>query len=213
MYWSTVTGELRDVLTQLMNEPLFAPFRLVGGTSLSLQIGHRLSVDIDLFTDAPYDTIDFEALDAYLRRNYQYVNEPAPGPVGMGRSYFLGNSKRDAIKLDLYYSDPFIQEAIITDRIRMATIEEIVAMKLDVVQRTGRKKDFWDLHILLDEYTIPVMLDLHRQRYPDTHDSALILRNFADFSLADDEPDPICLQGKHWEFIRYEIAEMVASFR
>ncbi|TWF35819.1 hypothetical protein FHW36_108175 [Chitinophaga polysaccharea] len=57
------------------------------------------------------------------------------------------------------------------------------------------------------------MLDLHRQRYPHTHDSALILRNFTDFSFADDEPDPICLQGKHWEFIRYEIAEMVAPYQ
>ena len=42
-------------------------FRLVGGTGLSLYRGHRESVDIDLFTDAPYDSIDFDKIDSFLR--------------------------------------------------------------------------------------------------------------------------------------------------
>lgn len=57
-----------------MAEPLFALFRLVGGTALSLQLGHRLSVDLDLFTDAPYDSLDFQTLDRYLREQYPYVS-------------------------------------------------------------------------------------------------------------------------------------------
>lgn len=54
MYWNTVSPLLKQVLNDLMNEELFSLFRLVGGTSLSLQIGHRMSVDIDLFTAAEY---------------------------------------------------------------------------------------------------------------------------------------------------------------
>jgi len=50
LYWNTVTPLLRTVLDQLMVNLLFASFRLVGGTSLSLQLGHRISVDIDLFS-------------------------------------------------------------------------------------------------------------------------------------------------------------------
>ena len=49
-----------------MGASIFEPFRLVGGTSLSLQIGHRMSVDIDLFTDAAYGTIDFEKIETFL---------------------------------------------------------------------------------------------------------------------------------------------------
>ena len=60
MYFNTIEEQLKSALYLLMKEPLFAPFRLVGGTSLSLQLGHRRSIDIDLFTDAPYDTISFD---------------------------------------------------------------------------------------------------------------------------------------------------------
>ena len=63
LYYSTVTDPLKDSLIALMSSPVFEPFRLVGGTALSLQIGHRVSVDIDLFTDAPYGSIDFEKID------------------------------------------------------------------------------------------------------------------------------------------------------
>ncbi len=62
----------------------------------------------------------------------------------------------------------FIQPALLVDGIRLATIEEIIAMKIDVVQRVGRKKDFWDLHELLIDHDIQTMLDLHQQRYPYT---------------------------------------------
>jgi len=76
-----------------MGETLFDPFRLVGGTSLSLQLGHRLSVDLDFFTDAPYGSLDFEVLDIYLRALYKYVSKPTSGLVGMGRTYILGESQ------------------------------------------------------------------------------------------------------------------------
>jgi predicted nucleotidyltransferase component of viral defense system len=52
---------------------------------------------------------------------------------------------------NVYYSnDPFFQDFIEEDGVRSATVEEIVAMKVDVVMRTGRKKDFWDLHEVLN---------------------------------------------------------------
>lgn len=73
-----------------MQEPLFAPFRLVGGTALSLQLGHRMSDDIDLFTDHEYGSIDFDAIDSYLRNQFHYVTPKIPGPMGMGVSYMVG---------------------------------------------------------------------------------------------------------------------------
>ena len=95
----------------------------------------------------------------------------------------------------------------------MATIEEIIAMKLDVVQRGGRKKDFWDLHELFEKYTLSQMLDLHEQRYPYTHDRDLIIQNFTDFSIADDEFNPICFKGKYWEFIKEDIEEIIMQHK
>jgi predicted nucleotidyltransferase component of viral defense system len=209
LYWNTVTPLLKRILQQLMNCPQFDSFRLVGGTSLSLQLGHRMSDDIDLFTDAPYGSIDMEAIDNYLRSAFSYVTKPRPGPVGMGRVYAVGNTQQDTVKLDLFYTDRFIQPPLITGNIRLATIEEILAMKLDIVQRGARKKDFWDIHELLDRYTPQQMIKLHKERYPYTHDGTSIKANFISFTRADDDFDPKCLRGKYWEVIKLEIIETV----
>ncbi len=209
LYWNTVNPLLKSILLQIMNCDLFKDFRLVGGTALSLQLGHRLSVDIDLFNDANYDSIDFEGLDNYLRKTYPYVTDPIKGPIAFGRSYFVGNREEDAIKLDLYYTDKFIQPVLKVDNVRMATIEEIIAMKLDVIQRGGRKKDFWDLHELIDRYSPGQMISLHQQRYPYNHDERIIKTNFVNFENADDDFEPVCLMGKHWEIIKLDIIEYI----
>jgi hypothetical protein len=207
LYWNTVTPLLKSILERLMSAAIFNPFRLVGGTALSLQIGHRISVDIDLFTDAAYDSVDFDAIDQYLRNAFEYVTAPTPGPVSFGRSYFVGTSGEDVVKLDLYYTDKFIQPSLHNGIIRMATIDEIIAMKMDVVQRGGRKKDFWDLHELTDQYTLADMIALHQLRHPYVHDAAVIKTNFTDFAIADDDFEPTCLRGKHWEIVKLDLVE------
>ncbi|HNQ82464.1 MAG TPA: nucleotidyl transferase AbiEii/AbiGii toxin family protein, partial [Bacteroidales bacterium] len=61
LFYNTTTPLLLEILKALMVSDEFRPFRLVGGTALSLQLGHRKSLDIDLFTDRDYDFIDFQA--------------------------------------------------------------------------------------------------------------------------------------------------------
>jgi hypothetical protein len=192
-----------------MSEKLFNPFRLVGGTALSLQLGHRKSVDIDLFTDIPYGNMEFNAIDTYFRRHYSYVSDPVAGPVAFGRSYFMGIDPQHAVKVDIYYTDPFIREPILVDNIRMASTEEITAMKIDVIGRRGRKKDFWDIHELLDHYSFNQMMTFHEERYPYDHDEKILRQKFTDFTRADDDLDPICISGKHWEIIKLELMETV----
>ena len=139
----------------LMEAEELKNFRLVGGTALSLHLGHRISVDIDLFTDAPYGSIDFAEIEAFLKNNFSYVMGEFGGNAGMGKSYLIETDSESVVKLDVYYSmDPFFQQAVEIEGIRMATIDEIIAMKVDIIQRGGRKKDFWDLHELLNTYNI-----------------------------------------------------------
>ena len=213
LYYKTVNNLLKEVLLQLMAAKEFENFRLVGGTSLSLQIGHRESIDIDLFSDLEYGKIDFVAIENYLEINFKYIDHLSNIIPGMGKSYLIGEDKDNSLKLDIFYTDKFIQPIYIEETIRMATIEEIIAMKLDVVQRGGRKKDFWDLHELFEKYSLTQMLDLHEQRYPYTHDRDLIIQNFTDFSIADDEFNPICFKGKYWEFIKEDIEEIIVQHK
>lgn len=66
IHYTTVTPLLKEVLDILMKEETFAPFRLVGGTNLSLRLGHRMSDDIDMFTDAEYGSLDFRIFEKLL---------------------------------------------------------------------------------------------------------------------------------------------------
>lgn len=72
LFYGTVTDLLKDSLIALMkpSSSALTQFRLVGGTALSLQIGHRISVDIDLFTDAPYGSIDFKEIDDFIENTF-----------------------------------------------------------------------------------------------------------------------------------------------
>lgn len=206
LYWKTVSSTLKDVLIKLMQAEALKDFRLVGGTALTLHLGHRMSVDIDLFTDAAYGTIDFNAIEGFLKGEFACAQGDFGTKPGIGKSYFVGSSIDSLVKLDIYYSmDSFFQAALQMEGLRMATVEEIIAMKVDVVQRGGRKKDFWDLHELLDKYNIAEMITFHKQRYEWTHDRNLIIKNFSDFKLADDDFDPICLKGKEWVFIKEDV--------
>ncbi len=209
LFYNIVTPQLLNILRTLMTSKEFDAFRLVGGTALSLYRGHRESVDIDLFTDALYDSIDFDAIDAFLHKTYPYVDSNEYKVIGMGKPYYVGENKNDCIKLDLFYTDDFIQDIQLIDGIRLATLEEIIAMKIDVISRVGRKKDFWDIHELMHNYSITQMLSLHEKRYHYSHDHALIINNFSNFSNADEDFDPICLKNKHWEIIKLDMIDFV----
>lgn len=139
IYFNTVNELLKSSLLKLMAAEEFSKFRLVGGTALSLQIGHRESIDIDLFSDIEYGTLSFNEIEDFLKSNFKYVDF-LDVPSAMGKAYFIGENKDNTVKLDVFYTDTYIQPFIEEDGIRMATIEEIIAMKVDVIQRGGRKK-------------------------------------------------------------------------
>jgi len=213
LHWNTVNNRLKSILLPLMQASEFRPFILAGGTALSLQQGHRVSVDIDLFTDANYASINFDNIEKYLKSNFNYVDTIAVQPIAMRKSYFIGDTKETAVKLDLYYTGKFLHTPVIVDKIRMAHIEDIIAMKLDVIQRESRKKDFWDIHELLNTYSLGQMLEFHQKRYPYAHNPELIINNLLNCNVAIDDFDPVCLKGKIWDFIVLDIIDLVEDYK
>ena len=212
LYYNTIKEELRTVLKRLVAAKEFEAFRLVGGTSLSLQLGHRISVDIDLFTDAEYKSIDFDAIDKFLRNNFRYVDTPFFGEAAIGKSYYVGETNESAVKLDLYYTDPFIRPIREIDSMRLAHIEDIIAMKLEVIGNCGRKKDFWDIDELFQIYTLENMLDFYEKRYPYSHTKEDILKSLVSFESADEEPEPMSLRDKPWQIIKLDIEANVNRY-
>ena len=212
LYYNTVTPLLKSTLEVLMAEEIFAPFRLVGGTNLSLRLGHRMSDDIDLFTDAQYGSLNFNIFETYLRNKFSYFEKvDKTSIVGFGRGYYIGNSKDDCIKLDLMYTDEFIRDEEVKDGIRMASVDDIVAMKMNAISGGGRKKDFWDIHLLLDTYSIEDVISLHRDRYEWNHDKSKLISQFLNFEYAENDFNPICLLNKNWEDIKLDLIDTIST--
>jgi hypothetical protein len=210
--WQTVSATLAEVLRNLMGLKELSAFRLVGGTSLSLQLGHRESDDIDLFTDQEYGSVDFKDIDSMLRNSFEYVSRDLTEDFSWGIMRLVGNSEEECIKLDMFYTDPFIREPNLVEEIRMASVEDIAAMKMEVITTGGRKRDFWDIDELLEMYELEDILNLFLERNPymDIEDA---LNGLTDLDKADQEDDPVCLLGKFWDLIKYDLEETVKEYR
>jgi predicted nucleotidyltransferase component of viral defense system len=209
LHTETTSALLWDILNQLMGLGELASFRLVGGTSLSLQLGHRISVDIDMFSDAVYGSINFGMIDSLLQNTFGYVDLGLGNAKGMGKSYFIGYNKDNMVKLDLFYTDPFKYPIIAYQGLRLSRLEEVTAMKLEVIGQNGRKKDFWDIYELRKHFSWKDMLGFYEQRYPYGHTKEELVAKLTDFTLADSDLDPICLKGNYWELIKLDIEEEV----
>ncbi|MEX1192606.1 MAG: nucleotidyl transferase AbiEii/AbiGii toxin family protein [Brumimicrobium sp.] len=209
LHLNTVSKLLWSSLKRLMSMEEFDRFRIVGGTSLSLQLGHRESIDIDLFTDAEYDSIDFSLLETKLLETFSYVDMQTTDLVGMGKCYFIGNNENDLVKLDLFYTDPFVFPHFIEQNIRFASIESVAAMKLEIIANGGRKKDFWDIHELLEIYTLDEIIDFYLKRYPYGYTKDELLVKIVDFSEAEDDFTPNCYKDKVWELIKLDIEKVL----
>lgn len=197
IYRNTVSDLLWKILNKLMSFEELNTYRLVGGTSLSLLLGHRVSVDIDLFTDSEYDSVDFNQLNKLFLKSFDCVNIGYGGNEGFGKSYYIGTKENDAIKVDLFYTDPFILPILEIENIRLSQLGEIVAMKLEIIGHNGRKKDFWDIHELMNHFTWTEMLEFYLKRYSYSSSPEEIIKKLTDFNNADIDPEPICLKKKH----------------
>jgi predicted nucleotidyltransferase component of viral defense system len=212
LHYETVTPILREILAELMAEPLLAPFALAGGTSLSLRYGHRVSVDIDLFTNAEYGSLDFSKIEELLKSKYHYyLCMDSTEIVGFGRTYYIGRSEADSVKVDMFYHDDIADPYEVIDGIRLVTVQDVAAMKIDVVSRGGRKKDFWDLDMLLEHFSIMDMIGFRMARHFWEEDYRAVIDKLADFSLADEFPDPECLLNKDWGLIKLRFTELAES--
>ena len=209
LYLNTASDLLIHSLKKLMQIKEFNDFRLVGGTSLSLQLGHKESMDIDLFTDAEYGSIDFEKLESILTKTFPYTESLYKGDVAMGKSFFIGNNEDDLVKLDLFYTDKFIFPPLLYDNIRLSGIEEIAAMKLEIVGQGGRKKDFWDLHELLETFSFDEMIGFYLERYPYNYSKDDLLNKIVDFNNAEDDFTPNCYRDKSWEILKLDFEELI----
>lgn len=156
----TVEAGTLDLIKTLMNDAELSAFNLVGGTALSLMIGYRKSIDIDLFTDN-----DFDAQNLADHISHTYHAEEIK-TLKNGIFCFIENVKVDLIAHQYPTLYPLINE----EGIRMLSMEDISAMKLNTILNSGsRLKDFVDIYFLLEKIPLVNMTASFVQKYPDVN--------------------------------------------
>jgi hypothetical protein len=162
------------LIQALQVEPMLREFHLVGGTALALQIGHRISIDIDLFTRVDYDVDDVLAL---------FINK-----YGFQRNYQHGKTLKgfiEGVMIDVIRHDYEELQVIEEDRVRMLSAKDIAAMKLNAITGNGtRVKDFVDVYFLLKQFRLEEMLDFYKTKYQQD-DALMILRSLVFFDDVD----------------------------
>jgi hypothetical protein len=122
----------------------FDDFYLAGGTALALQIGHRLSVDFDLFCDGPID----RALLSKVKRVFADVSiQPVVNNPDELTAFV------DQVKITfLSYQFPLIEPLGSVDGLRMLSVKEIAVTKAYTIGRRGTYKDYVDLYFIMAEH-------------------------------------------------------------
>lgn len=156
LYKETVTSSTLELLSKLMDDPELKDFVLVGGTSLALQIGHRVSVDLDLFSIHSFLETD---LNQYLIDRYHFETD------FLARSTVKGEI--EGVQIDcLSHAYPLVGETNIYENIRLASLQDIAAMKLNAISGNGtRIKDFIDIAYLAEYMSLNEMLASYQSKY------------------------------------------------
>ena len=197
----TVEPSTLDLLKRLQRLPELSNTRLVGGTALALHLGHRKSVDLDLFGS-------FDPIVSYrkLLADVGYSVEGAEN--GTVQSLRVENVKVDLVN----YPYPWMDDAIEGEGIKLADLKDIAAMKLSAVANRGRKKDFIDVARLLDLFTLDEMLALYKSKF-SVSDVSFPLRGLMYFDDAEDDPMPEMLDSNlTWNGVKKKIIDTTRAF-
>ena len=196
-----VKPELLELLSQFMQIDEFINFNLVGGTALALYDGHRLSVDIDLFGK---QELNEQSITNVIRTIGICTLLSQSSNILI---YSINNIKVDFVN----YNYDLIEPITVTDGIRIVSKKDIAAMKLNAIVGRGSKKDFYDLHQLLHEFTLAEMLFFYKTKYP-AGSEFMVLKSLLYFDDAENEPDPIALKPIRWHEVKNTIISLVNTF-
>jgi predicted nucleotidyltransferase component of viral defense system len=205
LQYRTVEPDTIRILKELMEVEGLQEFYLVGGTALALYYGHRLSVDLDLFSTTKFEN---ESIIKALEKNIKgFAYRNSNNPIGVFG--FIDNVKVDLVN---YYHHKMIAEPIVEDGIRLYNLKDILAMKIAAILKRGVKKDFWDIAELLQHFTVQDCIDCYTRKFPTQQLIISIPNAMTYFIDAEESEEPVSLKGQTWEGIKKFIGKKVSEY-
>jgi len=193
MFFNAVDKQLLLLIDQLAARVEVADrFYLAGGTGLALQLGHRTSIDIDLFSQQAFNTERYASLLTELGGRVIQSEEGSVHGVAAG------------VKVSfLHYPYPVLKPFQDVHRLRVASVDDIAAMKVVAISQRGDKKDFFDLYEILKTVSPRDLKVLFLKKFGASRINCYhILKSFLYFDDAEQQPAPLSLNGTTWEQVK-----------
>jgi len=194
---------LVSTLKQLMGLGFLNDFYLVGGTALALQLGHRNSVDIDLFT---HNDFDVDRLSNDLATHFGDAFQQT-GSNKIMLFCFINNVKVDFVnnRTQLQFPLQHIEDIILAD------VKDIAPLKMKAIFGRGSKKDFIDLYVLLQEFEVEELLNLFKTKFPFI-DIGQLLISMHYFGDAENDVLPKLYIDASWQEMKSFISKKIIAY-
>lgn len=198
LHLNTIEKHTLELLNKIQSLPAFSDCRLVGGTALALQLGHRKSIDLDFF--GQFD-LSAEEIKVELSKlgTLKIIQE-----TKFIFQYILNDIKIDFVN----YPYDWIAPMIIENGIILADKKDIAAMKLSAITNRGTKKDFVDIFELLKIFTLEELLKFFTLKYKDNV-PFMTIKSLTYFEDAEEEPMPYMFSNTSWDEIKNKITQEV----
>jgi len=200
----TLEKSTLDLLKKLQKISLLSELRLVGGTALALQLGHRRSVDLDFF--GPIDADGLQIADEMYSAGLDDIVKIRD--TRTIKIYFVNKIKVDIVSYHYKWLAPPIE----ADNVKLADIKDIAAMKLAAITNRGTKKDFIDIFFLLQQFTVKQMIKMYEQKYTDGS-IFNVLRSLTYFEDAEKDIMPEMYIPVDWTQVKQTVREAVIQFQ
>jgi hypothetical protein len=201
LHYKAVKPEVLELIKSIRSDLVFQGMRLAGGTALALQLGHRISVDIDLFGHLNADEL---SVSQSLSRMGKIIQLKKTTNINI---YVVNNIKVDIVN----YPYHWLESAIEDSGIMLAGLKDIAAMKLAAIAGRGSKKDFIDIYFLLNHFAFANMIEFFIEKHPDGTE-LLVLKSLTWFEDADKDEMPLMLMDCNWELVKQEIRMQVRDY-
>ncbi len=203
MFDQVLPGDTKEVLGRLGKNRLFVSACLGGGTGLALQLGHRISEDLDFFTRRDFDE---RLLLPKLGRIAGFWLDTISPKTIIGRF--------GAVRFSLFFYDyPLLADPRAFGRIRVLDAKDIAAMKVSAIASRGVKRDFVDLYFLCREtLTLADAVGAYGRKFRNLAATSVhVMKSLAYFDDAEREPMPLLLKHATWKEIKRFFRDEVRS--
>lgn len=199
LHTETVRSDTFSLLKKLQQSEVLYKCPLAGGTALALQIGHRVSIDLDFFS--PH-TLNLEI----VKRSFDIY----PESMEMASSLSIITYSINKVKVDVvnYGYPPLYPYCVENDNV-LYSLQDIAAIKLEAIKGRGKKRDFYDLFFLLQVFTLGEMLEFNIKKF-NSRNPFMVLKSLSYFVDAENDPEIEVPEGANkfeWKEVKSTIIQ------